>query len=204
MRPSSTFGLTPYLMQNVGCASYSATSGCSLPLVLILAIWLGYDRTRNRANEPSYASLVPSSANILPSFLANFHFEFPELPGAHTLEESISQLHDVIDLDKVIVISGFGEVGLWGPLPLTRTVSKCPGMIHPCESFCSSQTWTTSTILDSSNPLHLVNLILWYTGTPMNGMCVLWAWCCKACPDASGQLTWAIKSASASWKSSVP
>ncbi len=31
----------------------------------------------------------------------------------HTLE-SISQLHDIIDLDKVIVISGFGEVGPWG------------------------------------------------------------------------------------------
>ncbi len=69
---------------------------------------------RNRANEPSYTSLILSSANILPSFLANFRFEFPELPGAHTLEESISQLRDVIDLDKVIVISGFGEVGPWG------------------------------------------------------------------------------------------
>jgi len=32
----------------------------------------------------------------------------------HNTLESLSQLHDIIDLDKVIVISGFGEVGPWG------------------------------------------------------------------------------------------
>ena len=57
------------------------------------------------------AERVLQTVNITPR--ANFHFEFPELPGAHTLE-SLSQLRDIIDLDKVIVISGFGEVGPWG------------------------------------------------------------------------------------------
>ncbi len=57
------------------------------------------------------AERVLQTVNITPH--ANFRFEFPELPGAHT-PESISQLHDVVDLNKVIVISGFGEVGPWG------------------------------------------------------------------------------------------
>jgi 3-oxoacyl-ACP reductase-like protein len=54
---------------------------------------------------------VLQTVNITPR--ANFRFEFPELPEAHTLE-SLSQLCNVIDLDKVIVISGFGEVEPWG------------------------------------------------------------------------------------------
>jgi fatty acid synthase subunit alpha, fungi type len=54
---------------------------------------------------------VLQTVNVAPR--ANFLFEFPELPGTHTLQ-SLSQLRDVIDLDKVIVISGFGEVGPWG------------------------------------------------------------------------------------------
>jgi 3-oxoacyl-ACP reductase-like protein len=54
---------------------------------------------------------VLQTANITPH--TNFHFKFPEHPKAHTLE-SLSQLCDVIDLDKVIVISSFSEVGPWG------------------------------------------------------------------------------------------
>jgi 3-oxoacyl-ACP reductase-like protein len=57
------------------------------------------------------AERVLQTVNITPR--ANFRFEFPDLPEAHTLD-SLSQLRDVIDLDKVIVISGFGEVGPWG------------------------------------------------------------------------------------------
>jgi fatty acid synthase subunit alpha len=54
---------------------------------------------------------VLQTTNITPH--ANFHFEFPECPEAHTLE-SLSQSHDVIDLNKVIIISSFSEVGPWG------------------------------------------------------------------------------------------
>ncbi|KAF8467452.1 hypothetical protein DFH94DRAFT_857220 [Russula ochroleuca] len=42
-----------------------------------------------------------------------FPLRVPKLPGAHTLK-SLSHLRDPIDLDKVVDISGFGEVGLWG------------------------------------------------------------------------------------------
>lgn len=44
---------------------------------------------------------------------ANFRFEFPELEPAANLEK-LSKLRDVIDLEKVIVITGFAEVGPWG------------------------------------------------------------------------------------------
>ena len=57
------------------------------------------------------AERVLQTVNITPR--ANFRFEFPQLPEAQSLE-SLSQLRDVIDLDKVIVIAGFGEVGPWG------------------------------------------------------------------------------------------
>ncbi|KAF8271214.1 fatty acid synthase [Lactarius quietus] len=57
------------------------------------------------------AERVLQTINITPR--ANFRFDFPELPEAQSLE-SLSQLRDVIDLDKVIVIAGFGEVGPWG------------------------------------------------------------------------------------------
>ena len=57
------------------------------------------------------AECILQTVNITPH--TNFCFKFPELPGVHT-PESISQLRDVIDLDKVIVISGFGEVRPWG------------------------------------------------------------------------------------------
>ena len=44
---------------------------------------------------------------------ANFRFEFPALESAPSLQD-ISYLKGLIDLDKVIVITGFGEVSPWG------------------------------------------------------------------------------------------
>jgi fatty acid synthase subunit beta len=44
---------------------------------------------------------------------ANFRFEFPALASPDTLGD-VSQLRGLIDLDKVIVITGFAEVGPWG------------------------------------------------------------------------------------------
>jgi 3-oxoacyl-ACP reductase-like protein len=67
------------------------------------------------------AEHVLQTVNITPR--ANFCFEFPQLPGAHTLQ-SLSQLCDIIDLDKVIVILALVKLGhrdlharsgRWGP-----------------------------------------------------------------------------------------
>lgn len=44
---------------------------------------------------------------------ANFKFDFPPLPSAELLR-NLSNLRGLIDLDKVIVNTGFAEVGPWG------------------------------------------------------------------------------------------
>jgi fatty acid synthase subunit alpha, fungi type len=44
---------------------------------------------------------------------ANFRFEFPHLESEYSLSD-VSQLRGLIDLEKVIVITGFAEVGPWG------------------------------------------------------------------------------------------
>lgn len=41
--------------------------------------------------------------------LGQFPLRVLQIPGEHTLQ-LLSRLHDVIDLDKVIVISGFGTL----------------------------------------------------------------------------------------------
>jgi hypothetical protein len=66
-----------------------------------------------RSIDVAEAEHILQTVNITPR--ANFRFEFPDLrvPEAHTLD-SLSQLRDVIDLDKVIAVAGFGEVGPWG------------------------------------------------------------------------------------------
>jgi fatty acid synthase subunit alpha, fungi type len=44
---------------------------------------------------------------------ANLKFDFPELGDASTLDD-LKHLRGMIDLDKVVVITGFAEVGPWG------------------------------------------------------------------------------------------
>jgi fatty acid synthase subunit alpha, fungi type len=52
-------------------------------------------------------------ADVLPR--ANFRFEFPALESPTTLTD-LSHLQGLVDLDKVVVITGSGEVGPWGSL----------------------------------------------------------------------------------------
>ena len=44
---------------------------------------------------------------------ANFSFDFPALESSESLAD-LSKLQGVINLEKVIVITSFAEVGLWG------------------------------------------------------------------------------------------
>jgi fatty acid synthase subunit alpha len=57
------------------------------------------------------AERVLQTVNVTPR--ANFRYEFPELETVQSLED-LAQLRDVIDLEKVVVITGYGEVGPWG------------------------------------------------------------------------------------------
>lgn len=54
---------------------------------------------------------VLQSVNVVPR--ANFKFDFPALESTSSLEQ-LSKLRGLIDLEKVVVITGFAEVGPWG------------------------------------------------------------------------------------------
>jgi len=51
------------------------------------------------------------SVDVLPP--ANFRFEFPKLESGQSLQD-LAALRGLIDPDKVVVITGFAEVGPWG------------------------------------------------------------------------------------------
>lgn len=57
------------------------------------------------------AERLLQSVDVLPR--ANFQFNFPTLESDSSLKE-IAYLRGLIDLDKVIVVTGFAEVGPWG------------------------------------------------------------------------------------------
>ncbi|EIN09976.1 fatty acid synthase [Punctularia strigosozonata HHB-11173 SS5] len=57
------------------------------------------------------AERVLQTLNVTPR--ANFRFEFPNLESPESLA-NLSKLQGLIDLDQVVVITGFAEVGPWG------------------------------------------------------------------------------------------
>ncbi|KAF8632253.1 hypothetical protein AX15_002000 [Amanita polypyramis BW_CC] len=57
------------------------------------------------------AERLLQTVNVLPR--ANFRYEFPSLESLESLSD-VGSLRGLIDLDKVIVITGFAEVGPWG------------------------------------------------------------------------------------------
>ncbi|RPD59601.1 fatty acid synthase [Lentinus tigrinus ALCF2SS1-6] len=57
------------------------------------------------------AERVLQTINVTPR--ANFQFSFPNLEPAESLE-NLSKLRGMLDLEKVVVVTGFAEVGPWG------------------------------------------------------------------------------------------
>ena len=57
------------------------------------------------------AERVLQTVNVTPR--ANFKFDFPALETAESLAD-VSRLRGMLDLEKVIVVTGFAEVGPWG------------------------------------------------------------------------------------------
>ena len=57
------------------------------------------------------AERVLQTVNVTPR--ANFKFNFPTLESAQSLTD-VSKLRGMLDLEKVIVVTGFAEVGPWG------------------------------------------------------------------------------------------
>lgn len=57
------------------------------------------------------AERLLQTVDVLPR--ANFQFDFPTLESAASLND-LSHLRGLLDLDKVMVVTGFAEVGPWG------------------------------------------------------------------------------------------
>jgi fatty acid synthase subunit alpha, fungi type len=57
------------------------------------------------------AERLLQTVNVVPR--ANFRFDFPNLESTASLQD-VAHLRGMIDLEKVIVITGFAEVGPWG------------------------------------------------------------------------------------------
>ncbi|KAI0077780.1 fatty acid synthase [Panus rudis PR-1116 ss-1] len=57
------------------------------------------------------AEKVLQTVNVTPR--ANFRFDFPALESPESLQD-LSKLQGLIDLDNVVVVTGFAEVGPWG------------------------------------------------------------------------------------------
>ncbi len=57
------------------------------------------------------AERVLQTVNVTPR--ANFKFDFPTLESMESLAD-VSKLRGMLDLEKVIVVTGFAEVGPWG------------------------------------------------------------------------------------------
>jgi fatty acid synthase subunit alpha len=57
------------------------------------------------------AECLSQTINVLPR--ANFRFKLPSLEATSSLQD-LAHLQGLIDLDQVVVITGFAEVGPWG------------------------------------------------------------------------------------------
>lgn len=67
----------------------------------------------NKVVNGADSEALHAKVNVEPR--ANLKFEFPELPDWRTVVEPLNQnLKGMIDLEKVVVVTGFAEVGPWG------------------------------------------------------------------------------------------
>ncbi|KAI9223673.1 hypothetical protein BC828DRAFT_410490 [Blastocladiella britannica] len=59
-------------------------------------------------------AVVPETKPITVTPRANLTFNYPELPQYDALHKELGHLQGMVDLDRVVVITGFGEVGPYG------------------------------------------------------------------------------------------
>ena len=82
---------------------------------------------------------------------ANMKFEFPQLPQTQTL----THLRGALDLEKVVVVTGFGEVGPWGS-SRTRWEMEASGEFSL--EGCIEMAWIMGFIKFHNGPLKKVPL----------------------------------------------
>ena len=82
---------------------------------------------------------------------ANIKFEFPELPDWDTeIEPLNARLKGMVDLDKVVVVTGFSELGPWGN---SRTRWEMEAYGHFSLEGCVEMAWIMGLIRNHSGPI---------------------------------------------------
>ncbi|KAK6518387.1 3-oxoacyl-[acyl-carrier-protein] synthase [Arthrobotrys conoides] len=81
---------------------------------------------------------------------ANMKFEFPELPEYKSLEPLAQDLRGMVDLEKVVVVTGFAEIGPWGN-SRTRWEMEAYGKFSL--EGCVEMAWIMGLIKNHNGPL---------------------------------------------------
>lgn len=100
---------------------------------------------------------------------ANIKFEFPELPDwKKDIEPLNANLRGMVDLDKVVVVTGFSEVGPWGN---SRTRWEMEAYGHFSLEGCIEMAWIMGLIRNHNGPLKGKSYAGWVdtkTGEPVD------------------------------------
>lgn len=75
------------------------------------AVYVERKKDDDMENGRSAASNVTATRPIRPR--ANINVQFPALPSKERLEK-LKHIKGMVDLERVVVVTGFGEVGPWG------------------------------------------------------------------------------------------
>ncbi|KAF3939635.1 hypothetical protein ABW19_dt0203534 [Dactylella cylindrospora] len=81
---------------------------------------------------------------------ANMKFEFPELPDYKSLEPLAQDLRGMVDLEKVVVVTGFAEIGPWGN---SRTRWEMEAYGRFSLEGCVEMAWIMGLIKNHNGPL---------------------------------------------------
>ncbi|KAL9087121.1 MAG: hypothetical protein Q9159_003816 [Coniocarpon cinnabarinum] len=82
---------------------------------------------------------------------ANMKFDFPQLPGwASEVQPLNANLKDMVDLEKVVVVTGFSEIGPWGN---SRTRWEMEAYGHFSLEGCIEMAWLMGLIKNHNGPL---------------------------------------------------
>ncbi|MCJ1306831.1 3-oxoacyl-[acyl-carrier-protein] synthase [Agyrium rufum] len=100
---------------------------------------------------------------------ANIKFEFPELPDwDKEIKPLNDDLKDMVDLDKVVVVTGFSEIGPWGN---SRTRWEMEAYGEFSLEGCVEMAWTMGLIKNHNGPLKGKSYSGWVdakTGEPVD------------------------------------
>ncbi|KAI9783021.1 MAG: 3-oxoacyl-[acyl-carrier-protein] synthase [Peltula sp. TS41687] len=103
----------------------------------------------NKVVNGSDSEALLAKVNVEPR--ANLKFEFPELPDWKTAIEPLNQtLKGMVDLEKVVVVTGFAEVGPWGN-SRTRWEMEAYGKFSL--EGCVEMAWIMGLIRNHNGPL---------------------------------------------------